>query len=95
MPRRTYYWLLARDIDSNKPYLVFGGNTEEEARQKGLEMLGGVDFEIKPLPTKNLAMASSMLKGNRLQETKSLREAGKRIGHNRSLKRMLKHRVFW
>ena len=88
--RRNYYWLSAQD-ETGKSYLVYGGITEDEARQKGFEMLGGVDFEIKRLPTRNLATASSMLKGNRLEQTHSLREAGKRMGHNRSLKK-LRHR---
>jgi len=86
MTRRFYYWLTAKD-DTGKPYLVFGGNSEEEARQKGFEVLGGVDFVIKRLPTRDISKASSYLKGNRLEETKSLRESGRRIGHNKSLKR--------
>ena len=85
--RRNYYWLMAQD-ETGKPYLVFGGSSEEEARQKGLEMLVGFNFEIKRLPTRNLQMASSLLKGNRLEQTHSLKEAGKRLGHNRSLKRL-------
>jgi len=88
--RRYYYWLTARD-ETGKPYLIYGGMTEDEARQKGLEMLGGTDFQIKRLPTRNLARASSLLKGGRLEQTHSLKEAGKRIGHNKSLKR-LRHR---
>jgi len=89
--RRKYYWLVASDPDTRKPYLVFGGNTEEEARQQGLEVLGGIDFQIKSLPTRDLRAASSQLKGNRLEQTHSLQKAGQRIGHDRSIKR-LRHR---
>lgn len=86
--RRHYYWLVCRD-ESGKVYLVFGSDkSEDEARQTGLELLGGVDFEIKRLPTRDLAKASSFLKGNRLEKYHSLKEAGKRLGHTKSLKHL-------
>ena len=85
--RRYYFWLVTQD-ENGRPYLIFGGNNEEEARQKGLEMLGGLDFEIKRLPTRDKATASSYLKGNRLEQTHSLKAAGRRVGHDRSLKRL-------
>lgn len=84
---RQYYWLTAHD-EEGKPYLIYGGLNEDEAREKGLEMLGGIDFEIRRLPTRDLSTASSMLKGNRLATTHSLREATKRVGHNKSLRRL-------
>lgn len=89
---RYHYWLVCNDPDSGKPYLIYGGQTEEEARQKGLEMLSGVDFEIKRLPTRNLQRASSLLKGNRLEQSHSLREASKRLGHDKSLNRLRRRR---
>ncbi len=85
--RRYYYWLAAKD-ETGKPYLIFGGNDEEEARRKGLEILGGLDFEIKRYPTRDLSTASAFYRGVRLDETHSLRESSKRIGHNRSLSRL-------
>jgi len=88
--RRYYYWLVARD-ENGKPYLIFGGDSEIEARQKGLEMLGGLDFEIKRYPTRDQATASAYLRGKRLEQTHSLEESGRRIGHDKSLKR-LRHR---
>jgi len=90
--RRKYYWLVAKDPETGKPYLIFGGNTEAEARQEGLEMLSGVDFEIKALPTRNLAMASSMLKGSKLKKSHSLSKASTRLGHSKSVNRMRKRR---
>ena len=86
--RRKYYWITATDPESGKPYLVFGGSTEDEARQRGLELLGGIDFQLKPLPTRNLSRASSLLKGNRLEQTHSLQKASEKLGHTKSLKRM-------
>ena len=82
-----YYWLVCEDEDG-KPYLVYGGATENEARQKGLDMLGGVDFRIKRLPTSNLRQASSFLKGSRLEKYHNLKKASKRIGHTKSIRRL-------
>lgn len=85
---RYYFWISAHD-ETGKSYLIFGSDkSEDEARQKGLDMLGSVNFEIKRLPTRNLASASSMIRGRRLKETHSLRQASKRIGHTKSIKRL-------
>lgn len=86
--RRKYYWLLTSDPETGKPYLIFGGDTEESARQKGLDMLGGLDFEIRGLPTRDLGRASAMIRGKRLEETHSLHKASERLGHNRSIARL-------
>jgi len=88
---RKYFWIIARD-ETGKTYLIAGANTEEETRSKGLEMLGGVDFEIRALPTRNIASASRMVRGKRLEETQSLRKAKERLGHNRSLNRLRRKR---
>ena len=89
MARKFYYWLVARDPDTKRPYLVFGSDKDEaDARQRGLELLGGVDFEIKRYPTRDLATASAYLRGKRLEQSGSLGEAGKRIGHDKSLRRL-------
>ena len=87
--RRYYYWIVAKDPETGKPYLIFGSDKDEaDARQKGLEMLGGVDFEIKRYPTRDMATASAFLRGKRLEQSGSLGTAGKRIGHDKSLKRL-------
>jgi len=78
--RRYYYWLY-KEVDG-KPYLIYGGETEEEAQQKGLEELG-TDFRIKRLPTRNIGTASSLMKGNRLEITRDLRQASRRMRHKR------------
>jgi len=84
--RRKYYWLVCQS-DDGKVFLIAGGRTEEEARQKGLEMLSGIDFEIRGLPTTNLQSASAMVRGKRLEDTHSLNRARQRLGHDRSLDR--------
>ena len=90
--RRKYYWLVTEDPDTGRPFLIFGGDSEEVARQKGLEMLGGIDFEIRAFPTRNLSRASSLLRGKRLDDTHSLHDATVRQGHDKSLRR-LKHKL--
>jgi hypothetical protein len=86
MPRRYYYWLVAQA--DGKPYLVFGGDDENTARNKGLELLGGLNFEIKRYPTRDLGAASAFFRGKRLDETHSLRKSSERIGHDRSIARL-------
>ena len=85
--RRKYYWLICQDSDTGKVFLIAGGRTEDEARQKGLEMLAGIDFEIRGLPTTNLQSASAMVRGKRLEDTHSLHRAKERLGHDKSLER--------
>jgi len=80
---RNYYWLVC-DYEGRRT-LIYGGGTEEEARQKGLEMLPGIDFKIEALPTRNMASASRMLKGNRLEQTHSLTKATERLRHEKGL----------
>ena len=87
MPK-YYYWIVAKD-ESGKSYLLFGSDkSEEDARQQGLEILGGADFEIKRYNTSSIQTASSIIHGNRLKETHSLKDASRRIGHSRSIERM-------
>jgi len=90
--REYHYWIYA--LDGDKPYLVYAcpaREGENKARIKGLELLAGVDFTIKRLPTRDVGKASQMIKGStRLPETHSLKESTRRIGHNKSLKRRLR-----
>ena len=87
--RRYYYWIVSRDPETGRPYLVFGSEKDEaDARQRGLELLGGVDFEIKRFPTRDIATASRLLKGGRLEKGDGLHKATERLGHTRSLKRL-------
>jgi len=89
---RTYYWILAKDPDTGKPFLIAGGDDEATARSKALEMLGGVDFEIRGLRTRNLAQASACVRGKRLEDTHSLRTASEKLGHERSVRKMIQKR---
>jgi len=94
MTTRYYYWLVAADPETHKPYLVMGSDKSEgDARIKGMEMLPGVDFQIKRLPTKDIGSASAMIRGKRLETTHSLKEASKKLGHEKSIARDRKRKL--
>ncbi len=86
MSHKDHYWLYVKS--QGKPYLIYGGKTEGEARDKGIEILGGIEFDIKPFPTTNVNRASALLKGRKLEDTHSLSQASQRLGHGRSLRRL-------
>lgn len=89
MTTRYYYWLVTREPDTGKPMLIFGSDkTEEDARQRGMELLGGLNFSIKRLPTRNISQASACVRGARLDKTHNLRTANQRQGHEKSLERL-------
>lgn len=77
---KNYYWLTGYDQEG-KRFLIYGGATEDEARRQGLEMLSGMDFQIKALPTRHLPTASRMLKGGILEKSHDLHKATRRLRH--------------
>ena len=88
MAGKHYYWIVTTD-ETDRPYLLPGGETEDEAREKGLELLGGIDFEVRRLKTRNQQTASSMVRGKRLEDTHSLKRATRRVGHKRSVSKLV------
>lgn len=93
MIREYHYWLYA--IEEGRPYIAYlcpAREGEDAARQKGLELLAGIDFELKKLPTRDRAAASAMIRGGtRLPETHSLKQANKRVHGLKRLKRRLRN----
>ena len=91
---RYHYWIVTSDPNNNnKPYLLYACSAragENAARQRGMELLGGLDFKIKRYKTKDINTASAMLRGKRQEQTQSLSESSRRIGHKKSLKRLRK-----
>ena len=87
--RRMYYWIAAKD-ETGKPYLLSATScrTEDECRAYGMEMLGGLDFEIKRYPTRDLSSAVRMHRGSRLEDTHALRTSARRQGHEKSIARL-------
>ena len=80
MNTRYYWWLVTRQ--DGKDTIIFGSDlSAENARQKGIEILGGLDFEVCKLPTRDLGKASSLWKGRKLDRTHSLKKSTERLRH--------------
>lgn len=93
--REYHFWLACRDPETGRPYLIYGcpdRDGESACRDKGIEMLGGLDFEIKRYPTRNLAEASAFHRGWRLESGEGLRASTQRLGHEKSVARRLARR---
>lgn len=91
--KRAFWWIVAIDPETAQPYLIFGSDrSEDDARAKGLSMLPGINFEIRMFRTRNLDSARSQLRGHRLDGQRSLREAGRRQGHEKSVSKLLKRK---
>ena len=94
MVRQYHLWIATRD-ETGKPYLIYGcpdRDGESICRDKGIEMLGGLDFEIKRYPTRNLAEASSYHRGKRLESGEGLKASTQRLGHEKSIERLKSQR---
>jgi len=93
--RNYHFWIVSHDPDTGKPYLIYGcpdRDGESACREKGIEMLGGLDFNIARYPTSNLAQASSYHRGKRLENGEGLRASTQRLGHEKSVARRLERR---
>ena len=90
--RRKYYWILCKDPETQKSMLIKGDFDESIARQKAFELLSGIEFEIRGLYTTNMASASQMIRGKRLEDTHDLHTAKQKLGHERSVRRMMRKR---
>ena len=89
----NYWWIVAKDPESGKTNLIFGSDkSEEDARLQGLEMLGGLDFDIKKFPTRDRNSASSMMRGKKLSQGEGLHRSTRRIGRDKTLRRILEKR---
>jgi hypothetical protein len=96
MRTEFHFWLVSKDPETLKPYLVYAcpaREGEDHARQRGLELLGGADFTISRLKTRDLSRASSLLKGSRLEQYHSLKKAGQRLGHDKTIVRDKKRKT--
>ena len=90
--RRQYWWIITIDTESGRPMLIAGGEDENKAREKGLEMLAGLNFELKRYPTRDRNEASAYYRGKRLESGIGLHKAAQRIGHEKSLARLRRRR---
>lgn len=76
----NYYWILTVDRVSSRPVILGPYSTEEEANQIGFGKLGG-SFEVVPLRTRDVGLATKVLKHRRFMTTDQLSEALKRARH--------------
>lgn len=84
--RNSHYWIIAyldNGDGTRQPYLTYGGRTEEDARTKAFDELGGLEFMIRMFPTTDEQEASRQFRGVRLNETKNLKESVRRIRHKK------------
>ena len=95
--REYHWWIISKD-EQGKPYLIYGApdfgsaGGEDVARSKAFEVLGGLDFELKRLPTRTLSTARGFVCGSRLERGMGLRESTRRLGHEKSLDRLRRRR---
>jgi len=84
-----YYWIVTRGED-DKPYLISATDchSESEARQRGMEMLSGLDFKVMRFPTMDIHQASSYMRGKRLNSGQGLSRSTQRQGHEKSIARL-------
>ena len=74
------------DRETLKPFLVFGSErSSDDARTKGMEMLSGqnIDWEVRMIPTRDIASASRNLKGSKLSQSHDFRGSIQRLKHKR------------
>jgi len=91
--KQYHFWIAA--ASEGKPYLIYGcpdRDGESVCRNKGIEMLGGLNFEIKRYPTRNLAEAARFHKGHRLETGEGLKRSTQRLGHEKSIERLKSQR---
>lgn len=89
MARRNYWWIATVDRACQPPkaYVLFGSEkSEDDARMKGIELLGNADFEIRMFPTRDRSEAAAMFKGKRLERTHSIHDAARHVGHEAGLR---------
>ena len=98
MSSRNYYWWIGATSDDGKPVLIFGApdfgpdGGEDAARSKAFEMLSGMDWELRRLPTRDLSTASSLWRGKRLASGEGLTNSIQRLGHEKTVNRWRQRR---
>ena len=85
--RNWYYWIVTRDPETGKPYILPGGETDQKGNQHAQELLGTVDYELRRLPTTDANEASRLIKGRRLEKTHNLHKSVEKLGRKRSFVR--------
>jgi len=85
---RSYHWWISGLTPQGKRFLLYGDPQESVCRQKALEMLSRIDFRLKRLPTRDIGKASQMWKGGSLEKSHDITDATRKLGHNKTMKRI-------
>ena len=76
----TYYWILAVEPTSGRPIVLGWYSSEAEANDIGFNKCGG-SFEVIPLQTRDVGLATKILKHRRFEQSEQLAEVLKRARH--------------
>lgn len=85
MVEYIYYWILARDNETQRNIILGPYRSEDDANRIGFEKIDG-SFEVIPLKTSNVGNATRILKYRRFDQTSKLAEAIKRASHKSNKK---------
>jgi hypothetical protein len=75
------FWYIVVLGVGGKDYLLPGGETEREAREKARTVLGGESCEFKAYYTHDLTEATRQYKHGKLMLTKDINQAVQRVKH--------------
>ena len=91
--RQFHWWISGTDPHTGHRFLIYGDPSESVCRQKALEMLSGIDFKMRRLPTRDISTAARLWKGSRLATHHDITDATRKLGRHKTVKRMLNKRM--
>jgi len=74
------FWYIVVLVEGHD-YLLPGGETEQQAREKACRVLHGESYEIRAYKTRDLTEATRQYKHERLMKTKDIRQAVEPVKH--------------
>jgi hypothetical protein len=81
MRRQPYFYIVIYGVDGHD-YLISGGESEQEAREKAIKLLKGSPYEIKSYNTTDIDEANRQFKHDRLMKSGDIRYAVKPVRHS-------------
>ena len=81
MRGQPYFYIVIYGVDGHD-YLISGGKTEQEAREKAIQSLQGNPYEVISYNTTNIDEANRQFKHDRLMKSGDIRYAVKPVKHN-------------
>lgn len=80
MRGQPYWYIVIYGIDGHD-YLISGGETEIEAREKAIQVLKGQPYELKSYNTTNIDEANRQFKHDRLMKSGDIHYAVRPVRH--------------